>query len=59
MSVTSDHGFERLVTVKAAQGWLGVGRSTIYGLVAEERLPYVTVSRCRFLEVEALRTYIE
>ena len=59
VAAASDRGFERLVTMQEAQRRLGVGRTTIYGLMAEGRLPYVTVSRSRFLEVEALRAYVE
>lgn len=44
-----------LVSVPDAAKALGVGRSKIYELIAEERLETVTIGRRRLVRVESVR----
>lgn len=38
---------------------LGVGRTTVYGLISAGDLPSVRIGRCRRIPVDALTTYVE
>ncbi|MFE7596915.1 excisionase family DNA-binding protein [Streptomyces sp. NPDC057494] len=47
-----------LFTVKAAAEYLSLGRSTIYELMAANKLPYVKVGRIRRLRLAELDAFV-
>lgn len=48
-----------LLTVSEAASLLGIGRSTLYELVASGDVESVTIGRSRRVPVEAVATYVE
>ncbi len=46
------------LTVEEAARRLGVGRTTMYGLVASGEVPSVTIGRLRRVPAEALKEYV-
>lgn len=48
-----------LLTVSEAASLLGIGRSTLYELVASGEVESVTIGRSRRVPTEALATYVE
>lgn len=48
-----------LLTVSEAASLLGIGRSTLYELVASGEVESVTIGRSRRVPVEAVATYVE
>lgn len=47
-----------LVTVEQAADLLNVGRTTMYGLIANGTIPTVRIGKCRRVAVEALNAYV-
>jgi excisionase family DNA binding protein len=47
-----------LLTPQEAAAVLGIGRRTVYELIAGQRLPSVKIGACRRIPVEALRRYV-
>lgn len=47
-----------LVTVDQAAELLNVGRTTMYGLIANGTVPTVRIGRCRRVAVDALHAYV-
>jgi excisionase family DNA binding protein len=48
-----------LVTAEEAARRLGLGRTTVYDLLARGMLPSVTIGRCRRVPVSSLRSFID
>jgi excisionase family DNA binding protein len=49
----------RLLTPEEAARWLGVGRSTLYELLAAGEIPSIRIGRCRRIPSWELRRFIE
>jgi excisionase family DNA binding protein len=47
-----------LVTVEQAAELLNVGRTTMYGLIANGTVPTVSIGKCRRVAVDALNAYV-
>jgi len=48
----------RLLTVRQAAEVLGLGRSTVYELIAAGELETVSIGRCRRVPLDALRAFV-
>jgi excisionase family DNA binding protein len=48
-----------LLTPAEAASRLGIGRTTLYGLLASGELPSVTIGRCRRVAADALVNHVE